>query len=76
VVVRLGDPELDHLGAEVVPVAAQAGLRVDAHDEVVDALGAVRRRAHPQHVEVVGDRLVVAVLGEVAQLEVHGRPVR
>src|SRR5690606_30213755 len=65
------DAELDHVGAEVVLVAAQARLWLHAHDEVVDALGAVGGRPHAQHVEVVGDRVVVVVLGQVAQLEVH-----
>ena len=68
--------ELEHLGAEVVDVAADAGLGVDPHVELVAALVRRRRRAHAQRVEVVGDRPVVGVAREVADREVHRRGVR
>ena len=67
----LGDAELDDLGAVVVEVALQARLGVDAHVEVVDALGRGRRRPHAQGVEVVGHLALVVVLGQVADGEVH-----
>ena len=69
--VRLGDPELDHRGAVIVEVLVQPRLRLHAHAEVVDPLGRRRRRRHAQGVEVVGDRSVVAVVGQVADREVH-----
>ena len=69
----LGDAELDDLGAEVVEVALQARLGVDADVEVVDALGRRGRRPHAQRVEVVGDRPVVAVLGQVADARSSSR---
>ena len=68
---RARDAELDHLRAEVVEVAVQPRLGVDAHDEVLDALGGHRRGLHAQRVEVVRDRGLVAVLGQVADREVH-----
>ena len=54
---RARDPELDHLGAEVVEVAAERAppgrrARGSRRQRCVDG----RRRAHPQRVEVVGDR--------------------
>ena len=66
-----GDAELEHLGAEVVEVAADARLRLDARVELVAALRGGRRRAHAQRVEVVGHRRVVVVLGQEADREVH-----
>jgi hypothetical protein len=69
--VRLGDPELDHGRAVVVEMLVQPRLRLHAHPEVVDALVRGRRRLDAQRVEVVGDRLGVAVLGQVADREVH-----
>ena len=57
--------------AEVVEVLVQARLGVDADAEVVDALRRRRRRLDAQRVEVVRDGRVVAVLGEVADREVH-----
>ena len=71
VVVRGRDAELDDLGAEVVEVALQPRLGVDADVEVVDALRGRGGRPHAQGVEVVGHRMVVAVLREVADAEVH-----
>ena len=70
-VVRLGDPELDHGRAVVVEVLVQPRLRLHADAEVVDALDRRGGRRHAQRVEVVGDRPVVAVLGQVADREVH-----
>ena len=69
--VRLGDAELEHLGAEVVAVLVQARLRVDAEAEVVHGLMARGRGLHPQHVEVVAHGLGVVVLGAVGDLEPH-----
>ncbi len=66
-----GNAELEHLGAEVVEVAADARLGLDARVELVAALRGGRRRAHAQRVEVVGHRPAVAVLGQVADREVH-----
>jgi hypothetical protein len=63
--------ELDHSRAEVVEVLVQPRLRLDAHAEVVHALRRRSGRLDPQRVEVVGDRPVVAVLGQVADGEVH-----
>ena len=68
---RGGDAELDHLGAEVVEVAADPRLRLDAGVELVAALGGGGRGAHPQRVQVVGDRRVIVVLGQEADREVH-----
>ncbi len=64
--------ELGHRRAEVVEVLVDARLRVDAYAEVVDALRRRRRRLDAQGVEVVVHRLGVAVLGQVADREVHG----
>ena len=69
--VRARDPELDHGRPEVVQVLVQARLGVHAHDEVLDALGRHRRRLDPQRVQIVRDRAAVAVLGQVADGEVH-----
>jgi hypothetical protein len=69
--VRLGDAELDHRRAVVVLMLVQAHLGGDADAEVVDLLRRRRRRLDAQRVEVVGDRPVVAVLGQVADGEVH-----
>jgi hypothetical protein len=71
VVVRLGHAELDDLGAEVVEVALQPRLRIHAHVEVVDALRGSGGRANAQGIEVVRDPRLVAVLGEVPDVEVH-----
>jgi hypothetical protein len=64
--------EREHLRAEVVAVAADARLGLDAHGELVAALAGGRGGAHAQRVEVVGHRGVVDVLGAKADLEVHG----
>ena len=69
--VRLGDPELDHLGAEVVAVLVQARLRLDPEAEVVDRLVARRRGLDAQHVEVVAHRLGVLIARRVGDLEPH-----
>jgi hypothetical protein len=69
--VRARDPELDHGRAVVVEVLLQPRLRVDADAEVVHALVARRRGLDAQGVEVVGDRRLVAVLGQVADGELH-----
>ena len=68
---RARDPELDHGRPEVVEVLVQARLRVHADHEVLDGLVGERRGLDAQRVQVVGDRAAVAVLGQVADGEVH-----
>ena len=65
------DAELDHVGAEVVAVAAEPRLRVDVDVELVNALIRGGGRAHTQRVQVVRDGRVVEVLGGVIDREVH-----
>ncbi len=70
--VRARDPELEHLGAEVVEVAAEPRLGVDPHVELVDSAASsvvAGRTRSALRLSVTG--AVVAVLGEVADGEVH-----
>ena len=69
--VGLRDPELDHLGAEVVAVLVQTGLGIDPEAEVLEHLVGRAGGLDPQHVEVVPDGLRVGVFGRVADLELH-----
>ena len=69
--VRLGNPELDDLRAEVIAVAPEPRLRIDPHVELVAALVGGRRGTDTQGVEVVADGSRVLVLGGVVDREVH-----
>jgi hypothetical protein len=66
---RTRDLELDHLGAEVVVVALQAGLGIEPDRELLDALAAVGRRADAQGVQVVTDLGVIGVPRDEADRE-------
>ena len=75
VVVGARDAELQDLRAEVVDVAVDPRLRIQAHVELVAALRGRRRRPHAQRVEVVGDGCCVAVRREVVDVVVHATTV-